>query len=66
MDQVPFYAVEAEGPDGGAAYWLKTEDGLRIRVGVWPEGGANGTVLLYPGRNTGARRLILKSAALRP
>ncbi|MFT6450985.1 MAG: lysophospholipase [Halocynthiibacter sp.] len=50
MDQVPFYAVEAEGPDGGAAYWLKTEDGLRIRVGVWPEGGANGTVLLYPGR----------------
>lgn len=54
MDQAPFYAAEAEGPDGGAAYWLKTEDGLRIRVGVWAQGGAdggaNGTVFLYPGR----------------
>lgn len=46
----PFHAALAEGPDGGAAWWLKTDDGVRIRAGHWP-GGNRGTVLLFPGRS---------------
>lgn len=39
----------ALGPPGGFARWLHTADGVRLRLGVWPE-GARGTVLLFPGR----------------
>ena len=45
----PLYADLALGPEGGEAFWLSTEDNLRIRAGVWPV-GAKGTVLLFPGR----------------
>ncbi|WP_111732650.1 alpha/beta fold hydrolase [Roseovarius amoyensis] len=40
----------AEGPPGGRAWWLKTDDGVRIRAGLWPAPDARGTVLLFPGR----------------
>lgn len=40
----------ADGPEGGAAAWLQTADGVRIRVGWWPRAGAKGTVILLPGR----------------
>mgnify|MGYP001627846723 FL=1 len=47
----PFFADIAEGPAGGAAHWVETSDGLRIRVGHWrPEGDCRGTVFLFPGR----------------
>ncbi|MCB6178724.1 alpha/beta hydrolase [Rhodobacter sp. Har01] len=45
----PFYADLADGPPGGRAVWLRTRDGVRIRVAVWA-GGGKGTVLLLPGR----------------
>jgi lysophospholipase len=45
----PLFADLAEGPEGGEAFWLICEDGLRIRAGVWPV-GAKGTVLLFSGR----------------
>jgi lysophospholipase len=32
------------------AHWLKTTDGLRIRVGLWNTPDAKGTVLIFPGR----------------
>lgn len=51
MEQAPFFADVAEGPDGGQAVWAHASDGLRIRVGWWqPEGEARGTVLIFPGR----------------
>ena len=50
MEAAPFFAEVAEGPEGGAAWWLAAEDGVRIRMGVWPCAGARGTVLLLPGR----------------
>lgn len=51
MDQAPFYADVAEGPDGGQAVWTRASDGVRIRVGWWPaRGEAKGTVLIFPGR----------------
>lgn len=45
----PLYSALAQAPSGGAAYWCTAQDGVRIRVGVWPE-GRNGTVLVLPGR----------------
>lgn len=45
----PFYADLADGPAGGHALWLTAEDGVRLRVAVWPR-GSKGTVLILPGR----------------
>ncbi len=51
MERAPLYDDIADGPPGGAAYWLTTDDGLRIRIGVWsPVGEARGTILIFPGR----------------
>jgi lysophospholipase len=49
METAPFFADVAEGPDGARAYWVRSADGTRLRMGVWPE-GAKGTVLMLPGR----------------
>lgn len=46
----PFHADIARGPDGGAAFWIHADDGVRIRVGIWPKADAIGTVILLPGR----------------
>lgn len=47
----PLFEDVAGGPPGGAAWWLDTADGLRIRIGCWrPAGAARGTVLMFPGR----------------
>ena len=40
----------AEGPEGGAAWWLTASDGVRVRVGGWGAGAGHGTILLFPGR----------------
>ncbi len=48
-DTAPLYNDVAAAPEGGAAYWLNTTDGVRIRVAAWPDGD-KGTVLLFPGR----------------
>lgn len=45
----PFHADVAQGPAGGHALWLTASDGVRVRLGLWPE-GSKGTVLLLPGR----------------
>ncbi len=53
MEAAPFFDDIAEGPRGGGAYWVKTRDHVRIRVGLWPGDGnaaQKGTVLLFPGR----------------
>jgi lysophospholipase len=53
METAPYFADICDGPDTGAAYWLRTADGLRIRAGVWPlsQGlSAKGTVFILPGR----------------
>jgi len=46
----PFFAEMADGPPGGRAWWLKADDGVRIRVGLWRAEAARGTILLFPGR----------------
>lgn len=51
MEQAPFSNDVAEGPDSGSAYWLRTDDDVRIRVGLWPSENAHkGTIFVFPGR----------------
>lgn len=50
METAPFFEDIAFGPAGGAAHWLTTDDGVRMRVGHWPFADAKGTVLMFPGR----------------
>ncbi len=46
----PLFDHVAEGPANGAAHWVKTTDGYRIRVAHWTTPEMKGTVLLFPGR----------------
>lgn len=49
LDAAPLHS-EIEGvPTAGSAFWVKAEDGTRLRFAVW-HGGERGTVLLFPGR----------------
>lgn len=52
MEQAPLLTDIFSHPDGGEGLWLRTSDGMRIRIGVWRStaGTAKGTVLLFPGR----------------
>jgi lysophospholipase len=50
LESAPFHGAAADGPPGGAAWWLRASDGVRLRVGLWPADKARGTVLLFPGR----------------
>lgn len=51
MEQAPFHSEIAQGPEHGAAYWVTSEDELRLRVGLWPaQGKTKGTLFLFPGR----------------
>lgn len=58
LQPAPFYSDIAQGPEGGAAYWVTTQDDIRIRVAHWGTGSGaqsgekagKGTVFLFPGR----------------
>ena len=56
MENAPFFEDVADGPKGGAAYWLRADDGVRVRVVHWPLEKAKGTVLLFPGRTEYAEK----------
>lgn len=49
MDEAPLFHDLADGPPGGRAFWLRANDGVRLRAAHWP-GGDAGTVVLIPGR----------------
>jgi lysophospholipase len=50
LEQAPYFADVAHGPDGACAYWTRAEDDIRLRVGHFPANGQKGSVLLFPGR----------------
>ncbi len=53
MDTAPLHDHIARAPAGGRAFWLRTQDGVRLRMAAWtqgPLGAQKGTVLLLPGR----------------
>ena len=64
LTPAPFFTDVYTGPEGGAAYWVNTSDGVRIRVGYWPAENAKGTVLLFPGRTEYIEKYALCAAAL--
>lgn len=49
LSPAPLLNDLARGPEGGSGHWVHTEDGLRLRLGLWPN-GSKGTVLIFPGR----------------
>ncbi len=59
MQTAPLHDDVADAPPGGAAWWLTTSDGVRIRAAVWspaPTATAAGTVLVFPGRTEYAEK----------
>lgn len=51
MDEAPFFPDVAEGPTDARAYWVRTDDDVRLRVAHWAtKGVSRGTVFILPGR----------------
>ena len=65
MRYAPLHADVADGPDAGAAHWLKTTDHAQIRVGHWVSDADRGTVLLLPGRTEYIEKYGRAAAELR-
>ena len=64
LQAAPFHRHLATGADGAAAVWAVTDDGLRIRVGLFPHDGAKGTLLLFPGRTEYIEKYAQTATAL--
>ncbi len=45
----PFFADIAQAPAPAQVVWVLTEDGTRVRIGLWPA-GPKGMVAIFPGR----------------
>jgi len=63
MEIAPFFAVP-EGEPIGDAYWVKADDGVRLRVAAWGLEGAKGTVLLIPGRTEYVEKYAIAAGEL--
>ncbi|WP_323008833.1 alpha/beta hydrolase [Paracoccus sp. (in: a-proteobacteria)] len=50
MKPAPFNTLPGDPLPLARAFWLRAEDGVRLRAAHWAAGGASGTVLLFPGR----------------
>ena len=62
-EAAPLFDDIADGPSGGRAEWVRTGDGVRLRIAVWPA-GARGRVLLLPGRTEYVEKYGRTAAAL--
>ncbi len=62
-DDAPLFNDVARGPDGGRAVWVRTADGVRLRVAHWP-GSRRGTVFLFPGRTEYVEKYGIIAAGL--
>ncbi len=49
MEKAPLYKDIISDPCDAQAFWLRTEDGIRIRIAIW-SGGNKGTVFILTGR----------------
>lgn len=50
MTPAPFNTLAGDPLPLARAFWLRAEDGVRLRAAHWAAGGAQGSVLLFPGR----------------
>lgn len=52
MEESVVFSKISAAPEDGSAYWIRTGDGVRLRVGAWrPAGNCSGTVFVLPGRS---------------
>ena len=65
MTDAPLFSAVADGPEGGRAFWVQAVDGVRLRLGRWTHQGAQGTVLLLPGRTEYVEKYGRAAADLR-
>ncbi len=63
MDPAPYFDDVADGPEGAHAVWLRTADARRLRLGVFPRTGAQGTVLIFTGRTEYVEKYAPTAAA---
>ena len=63
LSNAPLLNDLARGPAGASGHWVQTQDGLRLRLGVW-RNGAKGTVLIFPGRTEYVEKYGGAAAAL--
>ncbi len=64
LETAPFLSDIAAVAPEGAAYWLDTSDGVRVRAVLWGKDAPKGTVLLFPGRTEYAEKYLHTAAAL--
>lgn len=68
MEQAPLHTElageHAGGAEGGSAVWIRADDGVRLRVGLWREGG-RGSVLMLPGRTEYIEKYVHAAALMR-
>ncbi|WBU55559.1 alpha/beta fold hydrolase [Paracoccus sediminicola] len=50
LSPAPFHQFADTQEPPAEAYWLRTDDDVRLRVALWRAEAAEGTVLLFPGR----------------
>ena len=56
MSSAPFHRLPGDPPTAAQAFRVRADDGVTLRLGLWPAGGdepaaeARGTILLFPGR----------------
>lgn len=56
MTPAPFNTLPGDPLPLARAFWLRADDGLRLRAAHWAAGGASGSVLLFPGRTEYAEK----------
>lgn len=65
MDEAPFHHLVAQGPMSACAYWITTDDNIRLRVAHWPTvSEAKGTIFLFQGRTENIEKYGLTVDAL--
>ncbi|WP_420566938.1 alpha/beta fold hydrolase [Thalassovita sp.] len=64
MTPAPFLTDICDIAPDGAAYWLETSDGPRVRAVLWGQEAEKGTVFLFPGRTEYAEKYAHTAAAL--
>ncbi len=50
FETAPYFSDLATWSDNGSAVWIKTPDGIRLRMSNWPAAASKGTVFILPGR----------------
>ncbi len=50
MERAPFHQLPGDDAPAARAFWVRADDGVRLRLAHWPAEAPRGTVLLFPGR----------------